>query len=291
MDQEPQAAADPVTGGGCAAAGPRRGAGRAAPRVLASSDSAVDGRGGRAGGGGGRDAVRAPQPRATACWSGVPGLGKTLLVHAFARLLGLPFARIQFTPDLMPSDITGTEILEEDAATGQRQVRVRARARLHQRAPGRRDQPHAAQDPGRAAGGHAGEDGDHRRQGAPPGGAVHRAGHAEPHRAGGHLPAARGPARPLPLRAADRLPVPGGGAAAWSTQHSFAPTEGLGPLLQPGRRSSPCGRRWPACPRAPNVVDYAVRLVRATPAGATPPHPTTSSGGCAGEPARGPART
>src|SRR6185503_5089167 len=51
---------------------------------------------------------------------GVPGLGKTLLVHAFARLLGLPFARIQFTPDLMPSDITGTEILEEEAATGRR---------------------------------------------------------------------------------------------------------------------------------------------------------------------------
>jgi MoxR-like ATPase len=51
---------------------------------------------------------------------GVPGLGKTLLVNAVARLLGLPFSRIQFTPDLMPSDITGTEILEEDAATGRR---------------------------------------------------------------------------------------------------------------------------------------------------------------------------
>jgi MoxR-like ATPase len=51
---------------------------------------------------------------------GVPGLGKTLLVNALARLLGLPFARIQFTPDLMPSDITGTEILEEDMASGHR---------------------------------------------------------------------------------------------------------------------------------------------------------------------------
>jgi MoxR-like ATPase len=51
---------------------------------------------------------------------GVPGLGKTLLVSAVARLLGLPFSRIQFTPDLMPSDITGTEILEEDATTGRR---------------------------------------------------------------------------------------------------------------------------------------------------------------------------
>src|SRR6266850_2654816 len=51
---------------------------------------------------------------------GVPGLAKTLLVHALARSLELSFARIQFTPDLMPSDITGTEILEEDPATGHR---------------------------------------------------------------------------------------------------------------------------------------------------------------------------
>jgi len=51
---------------------------------------------------------------------GVPGLAKTLLVHALARSLELSFSRIQFTPDLMPSDITGTEILEEDAATGHR---------------------------------------------------------------------------------------------------------------------------------------------------------------------------
>jgi MoxR-like ATPase len=51
---------------------------------------------------------------------GVPGLAKTLLVHALARTLRLEFSRIQFTPDLMPSDITGTEILEEDATTGHR---------------------------------------------------------------------------------------------------------------------------------------------------------------------------
>src|SRR5262245_52720180 len=51
---------------------------------------------------------------------GVPGLAKTLLVHALARSLELNFSRIQFTPDLMPSDITGTEILEEDPGTGHR---------------------------------------------------------------------------------------------------------------------------------------------------------------------------
>jgi MoxR-like ATPase len=51
---------------------------------------------------------------------GVPGLGKTLLVNTVSRLLGLKFSRIQFTPDLMPSDITGTDILEEDVGTGRR---------------------------------------------------------------------------------------------------------------------------------------------------------------------------
>ncbi len=51
---------------------------------------------------------------------GVPGVGKTLLVKTLSRLLGVPFSRIQFTPDLMPSDITGTEILEEDLTTGHR---------------------------------------------------------------------------------------------------------------------------------------------------------------------------
>ncbi len=51
---------------------------------------------------------------------GVPGLAKTLLVSTVARALDLEFSRIQFTPDLMPSDITGTEILEEDASTGRR---------------------------------------------------------------------------------------------------------------------------------------------------------------------------
>jgi len=54
---------------------------------------------------------------------GVPGLAKTLLVSSVARVLDLKFNRIQFTPDLMPSDITGTDILEEDHATSKRVVR------------------------------------------------------------------------------------------------------------------------------------------------------------------------
>ncbi|MGH7129356.1 MAG: AAA family ATPase, partial [Planctomycetaceae bacterium] len=54
---------------------------------------------------------------------GVPGLAKTLLVSTLASALDLNFSRIQFTPDLMPSDITGTEVLEEDRATGKRMFR------------------------------------------------------------------------------------------------------------------------------------------------------------------------
>jgi MoxR-like ATPase len=54
---------------------------------------------------------------------GVPGLAKTLLISTLADVLNLKFNRIQFTPDLMPSDITGTEIIEDDHTTGKRQFR------------------------------------------------------------------------------------------------------------------------------------------------------------------------
>ena len=53
---------------------------------------------------------------------GVPGLAKTLLIHTLARVLELKFNRIQFTPDLMPSDITGTDIIQDDPASGQRRM-------------------------------------------------------------------------------------------------------------------------------------------------------------------------
>src|SRR5437660_1569520 len=54
---------------------------------------------------------------------GVPGLAKTLMISTIAQLLSLTFRRIQFTPDLMPSDITGTEILDEEEGTGRRRMR------------------------------------------------------------------------------------------------------------------------------------------------------------------------
>jgi MoxR-like ATPase len=52
---------------------------------------------------------------------GVPGLAKTLMIRTLADSLALPFSRIQFTPDLMPADITGTEVMQEDRATGRRE--------------------------------------------------------------------------------------------------------------------------------------------------------------------------
>jgi MoxR-like ATPase len=54
---------------------------------------------------------------------GVPGLAKTLLISTLARVLSLSFNRIQFTPDLMPSDITGTEVIQEDKASGRREFK------------------------------------------------------------------------------------------------------------------------------------------------------------------------
>ncbi|MCD4825042.1 MAG: AAA family ATPase [Phycisphaerae bacterium] len=61
--------------------------------------------------------------RGHAILEGVPGLAKTLMVSSLSQCLDLDFARIQFTPDLMPSDITGTEVIQEDKATGHREFK------------------------------------------------------------------------------------------------------------------------------------------------------------------------
>ncbi|HEY4101925.1 MAG TPA: MoxR family ATPase [Gemmatimonadales bacterium] len=53
---------------------------------------------------------------------GVPGLAKTLLIHSLSRALDLSFSRIQFTPDLMPSDVTGTDMIQDDPVTGHRKL-------------------------------------------------------------------------------------------------------------------------------------------------------------------------
>ena len=60
--------------------------------------------------------------RGHALMIGVPGLGKTLIARSLAKMLEMQYSRIQFTPDLMPSDITGSDIIEEDPETGRRQL-------------------------------------------------------------------------------------------------------------------------------------------------------------------------
>ena len=77
---------------------------------------------------------------------GVPGLAKTLLISSLAELLNLSFSRIQFTPDLMPSDITGTDVLQEDHRR-QALLPLHQGAALRQHRAGRRDQPHARPRP------------------------------------------------------------------------------------------------------------------------------------------------
>ena len=69
------------------------------------------------------DLLTAIIARGHALLIGVPGLAKTLMVQTIAQVTDLAFKRIQFTPDLMPADITGTEVLEEDRATGKRTFR------------------------------------------------------------------------------------------------------------------------------------------------------------------------
>ena len=92
-----------------------------------------------------------------------PGLAKTLTARSFATVAGLGYGRVQFTPDLLPADITGVG----DLRSARGRVRVPARTRVHAHAAGRRDQPRAAEDAGRAAGGDAGAPGDQRRQTRP----------------------------------------------------------------------------------------------------------------------------
>ena len=110
--------------------------------------------------------------------------------------------RIQFTPDLMPSDVTGSSIFNQRSA----RLRVPAGPDLHEPAARRRDQPRPAEDAGGAARGDAGAAGHDRGRDAPLDAAVPRARDAEPDRVRGHVPAARGAARPLPAAHRRRLP-------------------------------------------------------------------------------------
>ena len=136
---------------------------------------------------------------------GVPGLAKTLTVKTLADALAMKFQRIQFTPDLLPADIVGTVIYNQ----AHERVRVQAGADLREPRAGRRDQPRAGQGAVGAARGDAGAAGHDRRQDPPAARPVPGDGDAEPDRAGGDLPAARGAARPLHAHDQGRLPERG----------------------------------------------------------------------------------
>ena len=143
---------------------------------------------------------------------GVPGLAKTKLVETMGIVLGLDARRIQFTPDLMPSDILGTEVLEEGAG-GKRSFRFIPRSDLRPAADGRRDQPRQPAHPVGAAAGDAGAPRHGRRRPPRRAAPVPRARDPEPDRAGRHLSAAGSAARPLPDADRRRLSRPRGRAA------------------------------------------------------------------------------
>ena len=150
---------------------------------------------------------------------GVPGLAKTLMIRTLADSLSLKFNRIQFTPDLMPADITGTEVIQEDKATGSRAFKflegpIFANMILADeinRTPPKTQAAllEAMQEHQVTVGGTR-----HRA-----GRAVLRAGHAEPDRAGRDLSAARSPARPLHVQGPGRLSQRGRGVANRQADH------------------------------------------------------------------------
>jgi hypothetical protein len=107
---------------------------------------------------------------------GVPGLAKTLLVNTVGNVLGLTFNRIQFTPDLMPSDIIGFRSIGPRAA-----IPLREGAGVRQCGIGGRDQPYPAQNASGLVGGHAGKGRHGGRPYMETAGTLLRAGHAEPH--------------------------------------------------------------------------------------------------------------
>ena len=193
---------------------------------------------------------------------GPPGVAKTLLANAVARALGVEFRRVQFTPDMLPSDLTGNVTLRGG------ELSFRPRAGVHQRAAGRRDQPHAAEDPGRAARGDAGAPGVGRGPARAAARPVPGRRHAEPDRVRGHLPAARGAARPLPGQARRRLPV--ARTRSWGCSGSRAAASAPGDLDEVragGRRRTSCaGARARSTRRASSedVARYVVDVVRRT---------------------------
>ena len=172
-------------------------------------------------------------PGATCC-SRARGVAKTLAADTLATVVGGTFARVQFTPDLL---LLGHH--RHPCLPGlDRGVRRRAGPGVRQPA-GRRDQPGAGQGAVGAAGGDGRAAGDHRRPDLPGAGAVPGGGDAEPGRVRGRVPAARGPARPVPAQGGRRAPSP---PRSWRSSGAWG---------RPRRRSSGWRSRTSPASRTP----------------------------------------
>ena len=193
---------------------------------------------------------------------GVPGVAKTLLVRAVAAALDLDTKRVQFTPDLMPGDITGSLVYDRSAEFTFRPGPVFTNLLLADEI--NRTPP---EDAGVAARGDGGAAGQRRRHAAAAARPVRRVRDAEPGRVRGHLPAARGAARPVPAQADRAAAQPGRrGAGAAGARRRLRPARPVRAVDRSPARPSwpPAGPRCAASPSRPTSLGYVVDVCRAT---------------------------
>ena len=204
---------------------------------------------------------------------GVPGLAKTLLVETLGRVLGLDAKRIQFTPDLMPSDIIGSEVLED--AAGRRGFRFIKGPIFGQLLMADEINRASPQDPVGAAAGDAGAS-RHRSWPTPrPARAVPCAGDAEPAGAGRHLPASRSPARSLPPADRRRLSRRSGRAAHVVRHHRRRRAQARGGVVGRGADVHPAPGAPDPRARQSGRGDPALGAVRRGPAATRAPRRTS----------------
>ena len=218
----------------------------------------------------------------------VPGVGKTTLAHALARLLGLRFQRVQFTSDLLPADIIGVSVYDRDSAT----LPLPARPDLRPAGAGRRGQPRHAQDPERAARGDGGAPGHPGRRDPPAAG-----------RPSSSSPPRTRTASSAPSRCPSRSSIASSCASTWAirTATPSAPCSrattaatcwpALEPVIRGRRPSSPPRARRATVHVSDAIIDYVQAIVIDHPR-----LPPSTSPGCRPAPAspscarRGPGR-
>ena len=209
--------------------------------------------------------------RGHALLEGVPGLAKTLLVSSLAKALHLTFKRIQFTPDLMPSDVTGTEVIQEDLETRQRAFKflpgplfanMLLADEINRTPPKTQAAMLEAMQERQVIG---------RRHDAQAARAVLRAGHAEPAGAGRNLSAARSAARPVPAVHQGRLPQRGRRMGNRPPRHHRRAWARSQPVMT-GEEIIEYQKLVTRVPVSDQVLGYAWALVRASRPG-TPEAP------------------